>query len=568
LGIGDLASAQAGSATLFLSPGSGSYSPGKSFVVKIMVDSDGGVGINAAEGQIKYDPAFLTISKISDASTIFKLWTKDPTYSNTAGTISFGGGSPGAYKGSAGELFNVTFNAKKAGETQVTWTSGVVLAADGRGTNVFGGFGNAKFTINEAVKTEETKPVETEKEAEKPKGNLPPQPDVSSKTHSDENIWYSNNNPEFNWRILSDMTGVSYGISKDATADPGDKNDGLVENVEFTDQEDGEQYFHLKYQNQFGWGKTTHYKLKIDTKAPEEFSIVVDNDNDSTNPSPKLIFKTSDITSGLSYYSVLLDLEPIRVELNELDRGYYQTQALLPGEYNFVVAAIDNAGNSASSSVSYIVEPLKAPVITSIPKIHNRKDDLIIRGTSFYPNVTVKIFISGENIDTLDFEVATDNEGNWSYFHNGDIKKGTYEVWARLIDERGAQSLDSTHNILTVISPSILDTFCGWIIGLLLLIITGLILYIIYQNKLNIVEKNRILKETHEVKQKLAKIFSALREEVDELIALADKRPGLSESERRVKEKLQESLDISEEFISKEVEDVEKEIKIKKKPVE
>ena len=51
----------------------------------------------------------------------------------------------------------------------------------------------------------------------------------------------------------------------------------------------------------------------------------------------------------------------------------------------------------------------------------------------------------------------------------------------------------------------------------------------------------------------------------DELIELADKKPGLSDAERKVKEKLQESLDISEEFISKEEEDVEKEIKIKKK---
>ena len=68
-----------------------------------------------------------------------------------------------------------------------------------------------------------------------------------------------------------------------------------------------------------------------------------------------------------------------------------------------------------------------------------------------------------------------------------------------------------------------------------------------------------------EVKNKLGKIFAALREEVDELIELADKKPGLSEPERRIKEKLRESLDISEEFISKEVDDVEKEIKMKKK---
>ena len=78
-------------------------------------------------------------------------------------------------------------------------------------------------------------------------------------------------------------------------------------------------------------------------------------------------------------------------------------------------------------------------------------------------------------------------------------------------------------------------------------------------------EKRRIKQETEEMKSKLGKIFAALREEVDELIELADQRPGLSESERRVKEKLQESLDISEEFITKEVEDVEKEIKLKER---
>ena len=41
----------------------------------------------------------------------------------------------------------------------------------------------------------------------------------------------------------------------------------------------------------------------------------------------------------------------------------------------------------------------------------------------------------------------------------------------------------------------------------------------------------------------------------------ADKKQGLSESERRVKDKILEALSISEEFITKEIEDVEKEIK-------
>ncbi len=556
--------AQGGVATLFASPGSGTYTVNKSFIMKVMVDSGGGIGINAAEGTIKYDSSYLSISKITDSNSIFKLWTSDPSYSNSAGTITFGGGSPGAYTGSAGEIFNVTFTAKKVGVTEVNWSSGVVLAADGKGTNVFKAFGNAKYII-QAVSDEPKKKKEVEDEG--PKGISPPLPEVSCLSHPDEDTWYSDNNPEFAWKILSDLIGISFEITDIPDDDPGDENDGVIENIKFEDQVDGELYFHIKYLNRFSWGKIAHKKLLIDITPPEDFTIVLDNDGDATNPTPKLIFFTNDETSGVSHYQLNIGLESTRVSQEEMDKGYYQTKPLAPGNYEVNVAAFDLAGNSASTSLRFSIDPLKPPIITSIPKIHNRNDELIIRGTSFYPNVTVKLYIGSDNEEeeTITADVSTDNEGNWSYFYKGKIDKGTYEVWGRVFDERGAQSLDSTRHIMTVISSSIIAKFCPWIIILLLLIIAGLILYIFYQRKEYREEKLRILTETEEAKLKLGKIFAALREEVDELIVLADKKPGLSESERRVKEKLKESLDISEEFISKEVEDVEKEIDMKKK---
>jgi len=155
-------------------------------------------------------------------------------------------------------------------------------------------------------------------------------------------------------------------------------------------------------------------------------------------------------------------------------------------------------------------------------------------------------------------------DGKW-YFHKERLEKGNYEVWAKIIDKRGAQSLDSTRHLITVVSPSIICLYGWWIMVLFLLIIVILVLYILYQRNSFNEEKNRIKKENDEVKSKLSKIFAALREEVDELIELADKKPGYSEPERKIKERLQESLDISEEFIAKEVADVDKEIKLKDK---
>lgn len=557
------APAQAAGATLFLSPASGTYTVGRSFTVKIMVNSGGGVGINAAEGAIKYDPSVVSVASLSDANSIFKLWTTNPTYSNTSGTISFGGGSPGGYTGEAGNIFAITFTAKKAGEAAVNFTNGIVLAADGKGTNVFSGFGQARYTIKTAEEPAEepagpatpTGPAEPQA-----KGILPPMPEVNSISHPKEDQWYSDNEPEFIWKLLSDLTGVSYLIDKNPESDPGSQSDGIVESKRFDAVEDGEWYFHIKYQNKFGWGQPAHLKFMADVTPPEDFNISVDSGGDPTDPSPKLVFRTSDEASGIDYYDIRLGMETKKVGLKEVENGYYQLPPMAPGEYDFVIAAFDKAGNGASSTAKVSIEPLRSPIITDIPKLITNKDELIIRGTSFYPRVTVKIFISRSEKETQEVAVKTDDQGNWSYFHRGKIDKGSYEIWAKIIDDRGAQSLDSTKYLLTVESAGIVEVY-GWLIILILLLIIMLMsIYIWYIKRQYALERERIKSETAEMKSKLGKIFAALREEVDELIEMADKKPGLSESERRVKEKLHESLDISEEFIGKEVEDIEKEI--------
>lgn len=562
--------AQETKATLFLSPGTGDYKVNKSFIVKVMVNSGGGTaGINAAEGVINYDPSYVMVSKVSDTNSIFKLWTTDPTFSNTDGKITFGGGAPGSYKGSAGEIFNITFTPKKSGVADVRFSAGIVLAADGKGTNVFGGFGHGKYTISEEAEAVQkpVTPKPEEKEEEKPKGLLPPVPEISSETHPKDDIWYSDNEPQFSWKLLADLVGVSFEIDEDPETDPTAKIEGVLEGYKSEPVDDGEKYFHIKYRNKFGWGKPAHKKILIDATPPNPFFITYDNGGDPTNPTPKLKFKTDDETSGINHYVVISGSTKENISPEQVKDGYYKTSPLTPYEYTYVIAAVDMAGNSASSSVTFIVEPLKAPIITSIPKTINRNDELIIRGTSFYPQVTIKLSIGKSERDIETFTTKTDEEGNWSYFHKGKLDKGEYEVWAKLIDDRGAQSLDSTKHPLTVTAPGIIETFGWMIIFILILIIIILILYIIYQRNKYLIEKRRIKTETEEMKSKLGKIFAALREEVDELIELADQRPGLSESERRVKEKLQESLDISEEFITKEVEDVEKEIKLKDKKV-
>ena len=420
------------------------------------------------------------------------------------------------------------------------------------------------YTINTPAEKPPT-PPKTQEETHPVNGVLPPAPEVNSPTHPDQNTWYADNNPEIQWKLLSDISGVSFALDDKPDTDPGNRSDGIIESKVFENTPDGEYYFHIKYQNKVGWGKTTTRKVLIDSTPPSLTGVQIDNGGDPTNPTPILRFKSVDETSGIAEYKLYLDTTPADAKADEFTNGQYRFPPLLPGKHNIDLTIADKANNAASTSLDFIVDPLKAPIISDMEKVITTKDELIIQGTSFYPQVTIQISIAIKDKDPIVLETKTDDQGGWNYIYEDGLGKGAYEVWAKVIDDRGAQSLNSSKRILTVISPSLIESY-GWLIILVLTIIIvllGLFIFFLYESFKR--ERERITREVREAKLRLSEIFTALKEEVDELMELADKKAGLSESERRVKEKLQEALNISQEFLDKELEDVEKEIKMPKK---
>jgi hypothetical protein len=574
--------AEAAGATISLSPRSGTYKVGKSFKVSVMLNSGGGAGVNAAEGVVKFDPNFISVTNTSYTSSIFELWTTKPAYSNTRGDITFAGGSPSAYKGSGGTIFTITFNALKSGTANVTFSSGLALAADGQGTNILSGFGSGKYILEEesTPKPETPKPTPntdttpktpadtTTKKSDNVKKDttnpstliLPPAPKINSPSHPEEERWYSNNTPEFSWKLLSDVIGISYILTPSSTTNPADKTVGISESKKYDITKDGTWYFHVKYQNKNGWGPVSHRKALADATAPLAFTPKVDFSGDPTNPTPNVNFKTTDLTSGVDLYRVYLDGAQQEFKASDF-KGAFTTSILLPGEHTLNISALDKAQNISSSTVKFFVDPLKPPVITEIPKTITKKDTLIIRGTSFYPEVKIKIYLGLEGKQPQELEATTDSQGNWSYFHNKNLDKGSYEIWAKVVDKRGAESSPTGKYFLSVIAPSIIELYGLYIIAALVLIILILLTIIIMQRDKFKKEILRARKETDETKENMGKVFVALREEVDELIEFADKKPGVTESEKRVRDKLREALDISEEFISKDIDDVEKELR-------
>jgi len=140
--------AEAGS--LYLSPSTGTYNIGTNFSVSININSRG-AQINAAEANLTFNPQILSVVNISKTNSIFPLWTTEPTFSNTAGTINFGGGTPTPFIGTAGRIIAITFRGRISGTANVNFISGAVLAADGRGTNVLTNMSNANYVIRSII---------------------------------------------------------------------------------------------------------------------------------------------------------------------------------------------------------------------------------------------------------------------------------------------------------------------------------------------------------------------------------------------------------------------------------
>ena len=295
-------------ASLYLVPSTGAYTVGNTFLIELRVNS-GGEPINAADATLVFDVDNLEVRSISKDGSIFSLWVQEPVFSNSLGTMNFAGGKPSpGYTGATGVIFSIVFKAKTAGTANISFSSGSVLADDGKGTNVLDSLKGANYTF---VARQITVPPATPEEyvSETPAGQAPLSPIVSSSTHPDENKWYSNNDPEFNWKLPSDVTGVSLLLNKKPAADPGPISDGLMQTKKYEDIEDGEWYFHIKFKNEYGWGQTLHRQVLIDTIPPAAFKVIVDKKGELTNPSPVLYFESTDIPSGIEYYEVAIDRE-------------------------------------------------------------------------------------------------------------------------------------------------------------------------------------------------------------------------------------------------------------------
>lgn len=565
--------AGAAPASLFLSPPSATYNVGATFSVKVKINT-GGETINAAEGTLDFNPQEISVKSISKSDSIFTLWTSEPTFSNSEGNIVFGGGTHQNFTGASGTIMTITFSAIISGSAQVGFSAGAVLAADGKGTNILTSMNGGTYTLAAQViapPAGPTLPPETPPQPEYTSptvsGRTPAAPVISSSTHADSEKWYSNRNPEFSWKIPSDVTAVKLLLGKTATALPTVLYSPAISNKKIENLADGVWYFHVQFKNQYGWGEVSHRKVLIDTEPPEPFKIIVDRQGDLTNPSPILHFETTDSLSQVQYYEVKIEevkIEELRPE--NIKTNPYKMPPQAPGTHKIVVTAVDSALNSTSATSQVRIEPIEKPVITDFPKTLQPGDTLTIKGTSLLPDAEVTVFLQKESQEPIKRGVKTDGQGNWLFSYDKKLEKGTYQFWVEITDSRGAKSEPTEKISIDVALPSFLRTG-GMAIGYLAIIVTlviliavlvGVIFYIRYRISL---WRKRLKKETQEAEEVLGDAFKFLKKEIEEQIAELDGRIDLTQREQKIYQRLKEVLKKSKKIIGKEISDIKKELK-------
>ncbi len=318
-------------ADIIFVPSSGTITS-DSFTVDVYV-SGNTQPINGVSAAVSFPTTQLSVASISKAGSIINLWAEEPSYSNTAGTVRFEGVilNPG-FSGARGKVGSIRFIKKPGsqGQSVIRISSGSVLANDGKATNVTRTLGSGSFTLVQAT----TAPVvPTAPQTPVPASGITPL--ITSTTHPKEDAWYNNSVPSFMWRLPSGVSAVRLGYSASESTIPGKVYTPAIAEKALEALEDGEYWFAAQFKSGSVWGPVARYAVRIDTTPPLNFSVL--------QQGTSLIFTTTDESSGIDHYEVVVDDTP-PVLLQALTASPYDLSAY-PGEHTVKVTAVDRAGN-------------------------------------------------------------------------------------------------------------------------------------------------------------------------------------------------------------------------------
>jgi hypothetical protein len=256
-------------------------------------------------------------------------WTGVAGPSVSGNTVNFSGANlGGSFTGTRNVMF-VTFRTPSTPGVSTIRSSGSIALANGSGTLVSGGGNTVTYNVI-------TPPTPTP--TPKPAAGLV---SISSTTNPDQNTWYKTKEVALQWVKEAGVTDFSYELNSTADTTPDETTEGSDITKTYPDMKDGTSYFHIKAKNDVGWGAVSHFKINVDSTAPNPFCIV-GNKEDTGEVS--LYFATNDSASGIEKYMLKVDDADIGAQIS----GYKVSKDVK----KVIITAYDNAGNTKESTIN------------------------------------------------------------------------------------------------------------------------------------------------------------------------------------------------------------------------
>lgn len=529
--------------TLGISPSVGSYQVGKTFPVNVYVTSTA-EPVNAISGNITFPVDKLQVVSISKTSSILSLWVTEPTYSNNAGTINFEGVVPNpGFQGSAGRIITINFKVIGKGDAVVKFSSAQLLANDGNGTNILKNLNSASFTFD-GVQAITPPPAVTPISLK-----VPSAPVVTSLDYPVQNDWYQNKSGSFSWQLSPEITSVRLAVSKEPIQDGTVVYTPPIGSKQIAETDDGIWYFHVQVKNSSGWSQPAHYMFRIDTTPPENFLVNQVISADATEPRPSFNISATDLSSGVSQYSIQIDSLPSVVWQDD-GTSIYKAPVLGPGMHTLVAKAFDYAGNFSISSTNFSITGIETPVITSYTEEVSSGSPVKVSGTSAVGN-SVKLIMRRPGLDDVVEKVLTDNSGKFSGKIDGDkLSSGAYKLLAVAIDTRGAESEPTqAMNINVKVGwfsalGEYLTSFFSIMIPIFALLFTFIVLVFYGYNKIKAMRR-KVALETPIEDRALYVSLSSLRADIRDSVYLLERakiRRKLTQEEELILERLKQNF--------------------------
>jgi len=198
-------SVQAQEASFYLSPSKGNYRIGANFVVDVMINAEK-ISLNAAQTKIFFPPDRLKVIDISKQNSIFSLWAQEPIFSNSEGEIYFVGGLPTpGFRGEAGKVITIIFQAKSLGEAKIHFSEEIIMANAPEGIDIFSFSQGGSFAFSQggiyAILVSDEIPEELPKDK---------QPPFSFEIIVDDEGDPTNPQPLLYFETTDDLSGVSH----------------------------------------------------------------------------------------------------------------------------------------------------------------------------------------------------------------------------------------------------------------------------------------------------------------------------------------------------------------------